>query len=126
MYIRFVVDELNEESNQRLGIFHAVRYMKDDNKFYDYELEQIEEIMNWFSKHLESPLDHLNKKKLKRSNVFISWFKISATRHIAKVRVLASHLENKGITVYQVMTEEPGKITYSDKYQIFAKPFNKF
>ena len=84
MYIRFVVDELNEESNQRLGVFHAVRYMKDDNLFYDYELEQAEKIMGWFNKFLDSPLDFLNKKKSNKSDVCISWFKVSATNIFLK------------------------------------------
>ena len=126
MYIRFVVDELNEESNQRLGIFHAVRYMKDDNEFFDYELEHAESIMGWFNKHLESPLDYLNKQKSKKSDIFISWFKMSATEHISKAREFVFLLENKGVIVEQLKTENPGKIVYSDENQIFAKPFVRF
>lgn len=126
MYIRFVVDEFNEESNQRLGIFHAVRYMKDDNEFYDYELEQAERTMGWFNKNLNSPLDYLNKQKSKKSDVFISWFKMSATEHITRVREFVFLLENKGVIVEQIKTDNPGKIVYSDEHQIFAKPFERF
>lgn len=126
MYIRFVVDEFNEESNQRLGIFHAVKYMKDDNKFFDYELEQAEQTMEWFNKHLESPLDYLNKQKSKKSDIFISWFKMSAKEHITKVREFVFLLESKGVVVDQIRTDRPGKIVYSDEYQIFAKPFKRY
>jgi len=126
VYIRFVVDEFNEESNQRLGIFHAVRYMKDDNEFFDYELEQAEQTMEWFNKHLESPLDYLNKQKSKKSDVFISWFKMSAKEHISKVREFVFLLESKGVVVDQIRTDKPGKIVYSDEYQIFAKPFERY
>jgi len=126
VYIRFVVDEFNEESNQRLGIFHAVRYMKDDNEFFDYELEQAEQTMEWFNKHLESPLDYLNKQKSKKSDVFISWFKMSAKEHISKVREFVFLLESKGVVVDQIRTDKPGKIVYSDEFQIFAKPFERY
>lgn len=126
MYIRFVVNEICELSNQRLGIFHAIRYMKDENKFYDFELEQVEKIMGWFSLHLESPLDHLNKQKSNKSDNFISWFKISANEHISMVRDFAFLLESKGVVVEKIITNSPGKIVYSDEYQIFAKPFEKF
>ena len=126
VYIRFVVDEFNEESNQRLGIFHAVRYMEDDNEFFDYELEQAEQTMEWFNKHLESPLDYLNKQKSKKSDVFISWFKMSAKEHISKVREFVFLLESKGVVVDQIRTDKPGKIVYSDEFQIFAKPFERY
>ena len=76
MYLRFVVNEFSEEANQRLGIFHAVRYMKDDGDFLPYELAQAEQTMNWFSNHLESPLDFLNKQNSKKCDVFFSWFKV--------------------------------------------------
>ncbi|NMR25349.1 hypothetical protein HH219_07360 [Pseudoalteromonas sp. NEC-BIFX-2020_015] len=126
MYIRFVINEFCLESNQRLGLFHAVRYMKDDNKFLDYELEQVERTMDWFNNHLESPLDYLNTQKLRKSDVFISWFKISAKKHISKVREFIVLLESKGVVVEQIRTDRPGKIVYSDEYQVFAKPYEKF
>ena len=73
----FVLLSMSSMKNQIKGwaFFHAVKYMKDDNKFFDYELEQAEQTMEWFNKHLESPLDYLNKQKSKKSDIFISWFK---------------------------------------------------
>lgn len=126
MYIRFVINEFCHESNQRLGLFHAVRYMKDDNKFLDYELELAELTMEWFNNHLESPLDYLNAQKFRKSDIFISWFKISAKEHISMVREFVVLLESKGVVVEQIRTDRPGKIVYSDDYQVFAKPYEKF
>lgn len=126
MYIRFVINEFCPESNQRLGLFHAVRYMKDDNKFLDYELEQAKRTMDWFNNNLESPLDYLNTQKLRKADIFISWFKISAKKHISKVREFVVLLESKGVVVEQIRTDRPGKIVYSDEYQVFAKPYQKF
>ena len=126
MYIRFVVDEFSEESNQRLGVFHAIRYLRDDGELFDYELNQAENIMGWFYDNLESPLDNISKQKLKKSDFLISWFKVSATEHISKVREFVTLLESKGITVNQLTTTKPGKVVYSDDFQIFAKPFVVF
>lgn len=126
MYIRFVINEFCHESNQRLGLFHAVRYMKDDNKFLDYELEQVEKTMKWFNHHLESPLDYLNTQKFKKSDIFISWFKTSAKEYISMVREFVVLLESKGVVVEQIKTNRPGKIVYSDAHQVFAKPYENF
>ncbi|MDU0354469.1 hypothetical protein RS130_11465 [Paraglaciecola aquimarina] len=126
MYLRFVVNEFNEESNQRLGIFHAIRYLKDDGEFLPYELAQAESVMNWFSNHLESPLDYLNKQKSKKSDVFISWFKVSARLHIQKVREFAIILEGKGVIVEQLKTDNPVEIVYEDDHQVFARPYERY
>lgn len=89
MYIRFVVSELNQHSNQKLGIFHGLRYLRNDGGLLSYELEHAERILNWFNTHLESPIDYLNKQKLKKSDIYINWFKVSASTHIAKAREFA-------------------------------------
>ena len=57
----------------------------------------------------------LNKQKLKKSDVFISWFKDSANEHISKARELAEILENKNIIgVSYIMN----KIFFSDFFQL--------
>lgn len=126
MYIRFVINELDEDSSQRKGLFQAIGCMKDRDVFYNYELDYITGIMEWFDKNLESPLEHLNKKKSKNSEVYISWFIESASEHIAKIREFVFLLESKGVLVEQIRTDSPGKIVYEDKYQVFAKPFTHF
>ncbi|MGD8230916.1 hypothetical protein [Vibrio sp. TRT 1302] len=126
MYIRFVVDEIDEDSCQRKGIFQAISGMKKQDDFYDYELDYIAEIMGWFDENLESPLDYLNKQKSQKSDVYISWFIESASEHIAKVREFVFLVESKGVVVSQIRTVNPGKIVYSDEFQIFAKPFTRF
>ncbi|MCZ4293308.1 hypothetical protein [Vibrio sinaloensis] len=126
MYIRFVVDEIDEDSCQRKGIFQAISGMKKQDDFYDYELDYIAEVMGWFDENLESPLDYLNKQKSQKSDVYISWFIESASEHIAKVREFVFLVESKGVVVSQIRTVNPGKIVYSDEFQIFAKPFTRF
>lgn len=126
MYVRFVVDQIDEDSNQRKGIFQAISCMKKQEVFYDYELEHIAEVMAWFDENLESPLDYLNTQKSKKSEVYISWFLESSSKHISKIREFVFLVESKGVAVEQLRTESPGKIVYADKFQVFAKPFRRF
>ena len=126
MYIRFVVNEKSEESGQKLGILHAVRYMYDDQEFSVIEAESISRVIDWLAENLESPLDHMNKQKLKKSETYISWFKATANIHINEIRVLASILKEKGVAVEALTTDRPGKIVYEDEFQIFSKPYKVF
>ena len=126
MYIRFVTNEVSDESSQKLGVFHAIRYMRDDDLLTTAELEKANQIVGWFASNLESPLDHLNKQKSKKSEIYISWFKSSAKEHISKARGLNEILEDNDITVEMLSTATPGKLVYEDQFQIFAKPFKVF
>lgn len=126
MYIRFTVHEISEESGQKLGIFHAIRYLYDDGELTDLEFDLADRLMAWFSKNLGSPLRYLNKQKSKKSVIYISWFKVSSKSHIEKARELASILENKDISVEVLKTNKPGKIVFEDEHQIFARPYKKF
>src|SRR5277367_6824284 len=55
MYLRFSVTEIDENSERELGVFHAVRYLRDEAKLESYEEERIDSIIHWFSAHLEEP-----------------------------------------------------------------------
>lgn len=126
MYIRFVINQRCEESNQKLGIMHAVRYLRDDDELTEVEFKLANRIMTWYGDNLESPLDYLNKQKSKKSDVFISWFKDSAKEHINKARELAAILENKDTIVEMITTDKPGKVVYEDQFQIFSRPYKVF
>ena len=55
MYLRFVVAEFDEDSNMELGVFHAIRNLRDEGKLLDFEEEQHDLIREWFNEHLEKP-----------------------------------------------------------------------
>ena len=38
-----------------LGVFHAVLYLRDHGKLFEYEQEQHDRIREWFNEHLEKP-----------------------------------------------------------------------
>src|SRR5262245_42460531 len=55
MYLRFVVAEIDEDSERALGVFHAIGYLHDAGKLHDYEEEQHDIVRWWFSEKLERP-----------------------------------------------------------------------
>ena len=125
MYIRFVIDDLDEDSQERLGIFHAVRYLLDDGKLTLSEEEKMNDVMDWFSENLEKP-NRLSKSRKKHSvNKAITWFKDTALNHINKMWEIVAVLKAYGCAVEVIKTERPGYIVYEDDFQIAGEPFKE-
>jgi len=59
----------------------------------------------------------------KRSRA-ISWFKDSATEHLARVRELVLILETHGVPVRMLKAQRVGYVVYEDEYQVVAEPFS--
>ena len=55
MYLRFVVSELDEDSNKELGAFHAIGRLRATGKLYSYEEIHHDLIRQWFNENLEKP-----------------------------------------------------------------------
>jgi hypothetical protein len=101
MYLRFVVAEIDDDSERALGVFHAVRYLREAGKLYAYEEDQHDIVRSWFNENLERPTRFTASRapfyrKQKRA---ISWFKDTATLHLSRIRELATILENHGVAV---------------------------
>jgi len=123
MYIRFVVHEIDPDSGRRLGVLHALRYLRDDGKLLPWEHDRSDEIMGWFDTHLERPASLNRSARPHRLEKALSWFKDSATKHIAMMREVEAILESHGVAVDIIATDRPGYITYEDDYQVAAEPF---
>ena len=118
MFIRFIVNKKHIKSNRRLGIFHAIRYLRDDGELTADELREMDQVMDWFANHLEAP-ERLSQVKA------ISWFKDSAKDHISNIRKIICVLKTHNIDVDMVRTDKPGYLVYEDDYQVFAEPFSE-
>ena len=125
MYIRFVINDIDEASQKRLGIFHAIRYLRDDGKLLPYEEENMNQIMTWFSENLKKPNRLSKSTKRHSANKAITWFKDSAIECISKIREIVSILESHGINVEVIKTDKPGYIVYEDDHQVAAEPFSE-
>ena len=125
MYIRFVVDDIDDVSQERLGVFHAIKYLREDSKLTSYEEKLMDEVIQWFSDNLKKP-DRLSKATRKNpADKAISWFKDTAREHINKIREVITVLEEHGIKVETIKTERPGYIVYEDVFQVSAEPFKE-
>ena len=125
MFLRFVTSDLDEESHQELGVFHAAGNLRDSGLLSEHDEEILQEIRDWFSDNLEKPARFTNAKLphyRKRKNG-ISWFKASAQEHIGKIREIIAILENYDVSVCMIKTDRPGYVVYEDQFQVVAVPF---
>lgn len=123
MYIRFVINIHDEDSNKRQGLFQAIAALRDQGKLYDYERILLKELHNWFNEHLEKPNSFSTSKRPHAKNIAISWYKDTAIDHISKMYELVSMLEAHNCLVDVVKTDKPGYIVYEDEFQVIAEPF---
>ena len=125
MYVRFVVSEIHEDSQSELGVFHALRFLREEGKLFPYEKELHDQTLRWFNENLEKPARLTTSKPPFRGkkNTAISWFKDTAVEHIAKIRTLVAILENHGVSVKMLRTFKVGYVLYEDKWQIVAERF---
>jgi hypothetical protein len=125
MYLRFVAAEIDEDSERELGVFHAVRNLRDEEKLHAHEEEQHDSIVQWFNEHLEKPTRFTASKPpfYRKTNKAISCFKDTAHEHLARVRELVAILEHHGVSVRMLKSNRVEYIVYEDEFQIVAQPF---
>jgi hypothetical protein len=121
MFVRITVNRLHQDSRQRLGILHAVRYLRDDKKLTRSELARANRVFDWLYSHLEAP----SKKTLRNNPAAVSWFRIESEEHIKRVERLIPIVEAHGYVANRRISTNPGKIIYSDSVQVFANRRSK-
>ncbi len=119
-YIRFVISEQNNNSNEKQGFFMAMQELRENNTLYPWEIAIDKAVYHWFNKNLAVPHVQSREGKIRA----ISWFKSSATEYIENMRKFSAILEAHDYPVEQLITSRPGKILYEDNYQIVAIPFS--
>ena len=125
MYLRFVVADIDEDSERRLGVFHAVGNLRRQGKLYAYEEDIHDSIRQWFNENLERPTRFTASKPpfYRKKNRALCWFKDSAREHIARVREFVVILQNHGAPVHMLKADRVGYVVYEDEYQVAAEPF---
>jgi hypothetical protein len=125
MFLRFVVAEIDDDSERELGVFQAIHKLRQSGVLTDHEMGQDGSLRKWFDKNLSKPSRFTTAKPpyYRKKNRAISWFKDTAHEHIAKVRSLVSILQSHGVSVEMLKTELVGYVVYEDEYQVVAEPF---
>ena len=126
MYVRFIVSEIDDDSECGLGVFQAAYSLRDDGKLYSYEETHLQRLREWFNAHLKEPTRFTAAKPpyYRKKSRAISWFKDTAHEHIAHIREIVAILENHGVSVRMLKADRVGYIVYEDAYQIVAEPFS--
>jgi hypothetical protein len=123
--LRFVVADIDGDSERELGIFHALESLRERGELYPHEEDEHSTIRDWFNRHLEKPSRFTASKPpfYRKKSKAISWFKDGAREHLTHARSLVAILENHGVAVEMLKTDRVGYIVYEDEFQIVAEPF---
>jgi hypothetical protein len=124
MFIRFVVNETDSNSQRRQGLFRAVQTLGESGALNSDDAEHLNAICRWFDEHLREPERLAISSRHHGRAQALSWFKDSATDHIAKMRELAKVLGRYGVPVEMIRAKRLGYILYEDEFQVAAFPFN--
>jgi len=125
MYLRFVVPHIDEDSERPMGVFQAVRKLRDEGGLYPHEQDELDDLRYWFNVYLERPTRFTAAKPpySRKKNRAICWFRDDARSHIWQMWRFAAILEEHGVLVRMLKTERVGYVVYEDEYQVVAEPF---
>jgi hypothetical protein len=125
MYLRFVVDEIDKDSERELGVFQAIANLRRQGALSEHEEQQDDVIGKWLDTNLKKPTRFTASKPpyYRKKSKAISWFRDTAAEHIVLIRSLVTILQNHDVSVRMLRTELVGYVVYEDEYQIVAEPF---
>lgn len=127
MYLRFVLPGKHPDTGFADGVFEAAYTLRREGELLDHEWIELDELLCWFGEHLSIPTRfHRSKSKGRRDRITkgVSWFKSTATQHLARMHRMAAILEDHGHHVTMIKTARPGYIVYEDANQVVAEPFD--
>lgn len=124
MYIRFVVDIVDESSGRRKGIFAALGVFKKHPDLSGEDYAKYRGLADWFNQNLEVPPKFNRSSKPHAKAKALSWYKDSAKIYIQKSREIMHLLEKYGIGVTMIKTNRPGYIVFESESQVIAEPYS--
>jgi hypothetical protein len=123
MLIRFVIEKRDPDSGKRQGLFHAARELRESYQLPAADEEKLKSVRDWFNANLDRPERFTLSSKPHAKAQALSWFRDTASEHIAKMREFSDVLERHGVRVVMIKTNRAGYVLYEDDYQVTAYPF---
>jgi hypothetical protein len=117
-WVRFITPLIDADSRVKEGIFVAAYKLRDEGDIPSYQREELRSDLRWFNEHLPLP-PPLSKHGNERA---ISWFKAQSKECISRVWSVVRILEESGIAITKITTEDPGYVIYEDDFQVVAWP----
>lgn len=125
MYVRFVVDATDEYSGVERGIFQEMYRLWRSGILAPHEEAWWADLRAWLKLELAAPDRFARSRRPGASAVAVSWFKASATEHIARAREVMALLAQHDISSRMIITDRPGYIVYEDDVQVAAESFRQ-
>ncbi len=123
MFVRFVVDEIDEYSGVELGIFQAMYRLWRAGKLNRAEEAWWGDVRAWFNLKLDEPDRLARSHRTGAEACAISWFKVSAKEHIRRAREVVALLAEHHVHSRMLRSSRPGYVVYEDDFQVTAEPF---
>ena len=116
MYIRYQGTQNSRKTGKPSGIFAVAWHMKQNGLLSPREIDEIQQIENWFEDNLPNPPFYSESDPPKA----ITWFKRETTvEMLERIERIKTIIENNGWTIEVEYRENaPGKVIYEDEYQI--------
>jgi len=124
MFVRFVIEDLDNNSGRRQGLFHAAKRLKESGALSHTDSDHLEQVYVWFTRNLKKPARLSVSARPHSKAQALSWFKHTAIEHIAKMREYAEILERYGLPVKMIKAKRLGYVLYEDEFQVAAYPFS--
>jgi hypothetical protein len=121
MFVRFVSNEIDNDSHVPAGLFCAAFDLIDDGKLSDHDYDELADLMRWFRLHLNGPFEHRLRKPW-RARRSICWFKSEAHEHVKHAWRLVNVLKRNEVLVRMIKSQTVGYIIYEDPAQVLAQP----
>ena len=123
VYVRFVIEEIDENSGVNRGIFQAMFRLWRTGALALHEEVWWAEIRTWLNSEFAEPDRLARSRRSGAQACAISWFKSSALSHIARAREVAALLNAHDIATRMISIDRPGYVVYEDDFQVAAEPF---
>jgi len=107
------------------GRFTALDALERRGELTPHEASWLAELEAWFNAHLRRPGRLAWWSRPNAPERAITWLKLSAVEHVARMRELAAFLEHKDVYVEELRTDRPGYVVYEDEHQVAAIPFGR-
>ncbi len=124
MYIRFVTPEPANRRRGHYGLFAPAVSLSYDSRTPKAHRLAIREELDWFNANLPIPSwrSFSVKSRGRYYDDGICWFRDDARDMVRHAFILKALLDDLGIPIGRLHTEQPGQILYRDDWQIVAKP----
>lgn len=123
MFVRFVIDPVDPDSGEPLGVFQAMYGLSDRGALDAWEAARWKALDAWFTRHLPRPGRMARSPRPGARSQAVSWFRGSAREHIARMHEIVALLAEHGIHARMIRTDRPGYVVYEDAWQVATEPF---